>query len=137
VAFSQKRLRLLLLGLSCLAPAASHAAVFKSVDATGGTIYQQRPCPDAGTPSASAKAPDAAAAGAPKMAIGMSADEVRRLWGPPDQIGKPGAKAPEDTEQWIYPHPPGESKSVAITLQHGHVLRWAALEGGAVPARTK
>ena len=113
----------------------SQATAFKCVDRGGAVTYQQQPCPAEGPPADSAKDSTPALVPANRLAVGMSAAEVKRLRGPPDRVLSTEREGPDRTEEWIYSNARRGNQAVAITIQHGLVVRWKQLGSDAAASR--
>lgn len=108
-------------------PGSSPAAVFKCVDSSGSVTYQQQPCIARTAPNDAGDASKplvTSAVGTGKIEVGMSADEIKRLLGPPDHVRVTESNPPDRTEMWVYLHPQQSRPPLAITLRHGSVVRW-------------
>jgi len=102
-----------------------NAAVFKCVDRAGAVSYQQQPCADGAlavaTPSSEASLHELAQAG--KLAVGMSANDVKVARGPPIRVIDNGLNGAAQLEEWLYAKQGGQGLSVM--LQAGKVVSWS------------
>jgi Domain of unknown function (DUF4124) len=121
--------------IACAAATVSDAAIYKCTESSGSVSYQQQPCPADAQSTASGKGAAPALVPASQLAVGMRADAIKQLRGPPDHVFRTEGQGPDAVEEWIYSNAQRGNQAVAITLQRGVVVRWKPLGADAAAPR--